>query len=325
VAPALLSAVDVWNYIRVTSMVHPYSDENLKAASYQVRMGGRFIRWEQGRKIEQNIAEGGSITLPANSISFVQTESTFRLPHYMALRFNLQISHVHRGILLGTGPVVDPGFQGKLLIPLHNLTSDPYTIAATEPLIWVEFTKTTFGQRQPEAEHEDRNWERYLFPEDKKHLSPDQYFRRANDLNPIESSIPNVIAQSSHKLDEATAAAADARVGAQAAKRAAEESAAQSAAADKKLLSWGIVGILGAIIAVLGFYLQAISVVQSASSSIAGAEQIVKQAKAAGAADQAEAEKILRLEHRIGDLERRTSAPRSETAADRKAGSAAAP
>ncbi len=30
-------------------------------------------------------------------------------------------SIVYKGLLLGTGPIVDPGFVGKLYIPLHKL------------------------------------------------------------------------------------------------------------------------------------------------------------------------------------------------------------
>lgn len=55
----------------------------------------------------------------------------------------MQIKHVHRGLLLGTGPLVDPGYWGKLCIPLHNLTDEEYCIPADEGLIWIEFTKTT--------------------------------------------------------------------------------------------------------------------------------------------------------------------------------------
>jgi prefoldin subunit 5 len=44
-------------------------------------------------------------------------------------------------LLLGTGPIVDPGFNGKLFIPLHNLTSNRYVIKKNAQLISVEFTK----------------------------------------------------------------------------------------------------------------------------------------------------------------------------------------
>jgi hypothetical protein len=56
------------------------------------------------------------------------------------------------GPLLGTGPLVDPGFRGKLLIPMHNLTASDYELATKEALIWIEFTKTTYNCEPIESE-----------------------------------------------------------------------------------------------------------------------------------------------------------------------------
>ena len=90
------------------------------------------------------------VVIAANSIVFVECDLDFRLPDFLALRFNLHIRHVHRGLLLGTGPLVDPGYWGKLCIPLHNLTDEDYLIPRTEGLIWIEFTKTSlFQQKEP--------------------------------------------------------------------------------------------------------------------------------------------------------------------------------
>lgn len=33
----------------------------------------------------------------------------------MVLRFNLSVSNAYKGVLLGTGPIVDPGFEGSCL------------------------------------------------------------------------------------------------------------------------------------------------------------------------------------------------------------------
>lgn len=76
-----------------------------------------------------------------NSIAFVTLEPMFRIPDYLALRFNLKIVHVYKGLLLGTGPLVDPGFVGRLSIPLHNLTANTYTFHAGDGIIQMEFTK----------------------------------------------------------------------------------------------------------------------------------------------------------------------------------------
>ena len=190
---ALLSSAEIEAYARVTGMLDPFDPKSLKSASYEAHIGGRFIMWdENGKRITKLVGRNENLTLPANSISFIQIEPDFRLPDYIAIRFNLRITHVHRGILLGTGPLVDPGFQGKLLIPLHNLTASPYSINTKEALIWIEFTKTTFGFK-PGEEDAHYQGEFYGFPQDKMWLTPDEYLRKANGTEPIRSSIPDAI------------------------------------------------------------------------------------------------------------------------------------
>lgn len=206
---ALLSSAEIADYARVTGMLHPFSMQQLKSASYEVFMGGQVISWDgAGLRIEENIEKGDPLTLKANSIVFVEVKPTFRLPNYIAIRFNLRITHVHRGLLLGTGPLVDPGFRGKLLIPLHNLTSSDYSIDTNEALIWIEFTKTTFGV-EPDEELALRPRDFRGFPKPKRDWKPDQYLRKANGPNPIQSSIPAAIAVSAAAAKQAEISAAN--------------------------------------------------------------------------------------------------------------------
>jgi deoxycytidine triphosphate deaminase len=210
---ALLSSVEILDYAQVTGMLYPFQVEQLKSASYEVYIGGEVIWWDgKGRKQKRTIKRGDPLILEANSIVFAQVEPNFRLPNYIAIRFNLRITHVHRGLLLGTGPLVDPGFHGKLLIPLHNLTSTPYELDTTEALIWVEFTKTTFGFEPDEGlAYKPRSAFFKGFPPDKRDTSPDRYLRKANGGNPIQSSIPVAITQSAESARKAEASAARTR------------------------------------------------------------------------------------------------------------------
>ena len=190
---ALLSSAEIEAYARVTGMLDPFHPKSLKSASYEAHIGGRFILWdENGKKIDTSVKRGDPINLPANSISFIEVEPNFRLPNYIAIRFNLRITHVHRGILLGTGPLVDPGFEGKLLIPLHNLTAFDYQINTKDALIWIEFTKTTFTYKSG-ADYPHYEGTFCKFPEEKMWLTPDDYLRKASGSQSIRSSIPDVI------------------------------------------------------------------------------------------------------------------------------------
>lgn len=141
---ALLNSADIFQYVAKTGMIYPFDSDKLQGASYEVAIRGTVIWWDEEKKeehIEQLVKPGDSFKLEPNSIAFVTLEPMFRIPDYIALRFNLKIVHVYKGLLLGTGPLVDPGFVGRLSIPLHNLTSNTYIFRAGDGMIQMEFTK----------------------------------------------------------------------------------------------------------------------------------------------------------------------------------------
>ena len=194
VKPSLLSDDFIDQYIRATGLICPYyrggrKRPRLKKASYEGRIGNAY-KFNDENKIEKIDFIGGVLTIPANAIVFVECDLDFRLPSYIALRFNLQIRHVHRGLLLGTGPLVDPGYWGKLCIPLHNLTSEDYSIPITAGLIWIEFTKLISNVDWPSAPlAHDEYWDvkKFLINAAQPY---DEKLRRVG----IRNSIPTAVA-----------------------------------------------------------------------------------------------------------------------------------
>ena len=151
IQPALLNSADIKKYVDRGCLIerdvfYDKLDKRLKTASYEMRFLGELHRWDTKNDgtLEpccMKIRYGDAVKLPGNSITYLWMKEKLLLPEYIAARFNLHIRHVHKGILLGTGPMVDPGFSGSLLIPLHNLTNNDYEIDGGEGIIWVEFTK----------------------------------------------------------------------------------------------------------------------------------------------------------------------------------------
>ncbi|SEO84091.1 dCTP deaminase domain-containing protein [Aquisalimonas asiatica] len=204
IEPALLNSWDVHRYIRRTGMVYPYSYDHLKSASYSICVGNKIYYWDDsGNPKGGELKDGEPFELPKNSIVFVETLETFRLPDYIAIRFNLKIDLVHKGILLGTGPLVDPGYEGKLLIPLHNLTSNTYQLYSGQTFVWVEFTKTSAWpawREEGESDYPEPGFR--PFPKRKKNLSSVEYLTNAFP-SAIRSSIPDVLWQTKSKADQA--------------------------------------------------------------------------------------------------------------------------
>lgn len=205
----LLTSHHIIEVVKETGVVSPffYSEglrkDRLKKAAYEGRIGSKAYIYKDKNCPERifDSSKDEYLKVPRNSIVFVESDLDFRIPDFIALRFNLQIQHVHRGLLLGTGPLIDPGFWGKLCIPLHNLTDEDYEIPHDEGLIWIEFTKTTLPPdkadkaRAPQASATER----------KEHWDVEKFLHKAAEQFkghkvPIKSSLPTM-------FDEATASA----------------------------------------------------------------------------------------------------------------------
>jgi deoxycytidine triphosphate deaminase len=243
---SLLSSAEIHDYVRVTGLLHPFNSSGLKSASYEAHIGGEFIRWdESGNRVDRELKKGSRCVLPANSLTFVQVEPYLRLPNYIAVRFDLRNMHVHRGLLLGTGLLVDPGFSGKLLIPLHNLTATDYDLDTTQPLIWMEFTKTTF-QIKP-VENEASTTRHFIgFPPTELNISADAHLRKANAGNPIRSAIPAAMASAQASAQEAVSWARTLAIG---------------------TLAGVAITVLGLAVALYSYFGQMHALVQNAQSS----------------------------------------------------------
>ncbi|MBN8818386.1 MAG: hypothetical protein J0I80_06660 [Sphingomonas sp.] len=221
----LLTSRHILEVVNKTGVISPFffseglRKDRLKKAAYEGRIGSKAYIYKD-KNCPERIFDSSTdefLVVPRNSIVFVESDLDFRIPDFIALRFNLQIQHVHRGLLLGTGPLIDPGFWGKLCIPLHNLTDEDYEIPRDEGLIWIEFTKTTLssnatdkarppqgGTTEPRKEHWDV--EKFL------HKAAEQF---KGHKVPIKSSLPTMFNEANAAVTksakDATSAAEEAR------------------------------------------------------------------------------------------------------------------
>lgn len=224
VATALLNSADIKAYVKTTGMIYPFDEKELQGASYKVKIGGEVIYWEydnhpakkkHAKKIKLNLEKSlDGFDLAPNSIAFVALEPCFRIPEYMALRFNLKIKHIYKGLLLGTGPLVDPGFSGKLFIPLHNLTCNTYHFKYGDTLITMEFTKLSgtarWGNLGGESSHSEEYKEENIPPQRDVEI----YLSNAlnNDrLDSVVSSIPDALYEGKKQVKQSQKEAATIR------------------------------------------------------------------------------------------------------------------
>lgn len=249
IAPSLLNSADTDDYMRVAAVVHPYDAGKRKTASYPLSVGNEIAFWDAARPQDRPIRElapDGQVVIPPNSLIYVRTAERFQLPNYMAVRFNLHIDLVHKGLLLGTGPLVDPGFSGRLMVPLHNLTSNTYMLQVGDDFIWAEFTKTSLVDEWTKAcpARPKRTGALVDFPDRKVDRSLADYVYSAQKGHPVlqrglshaglQNAIPDAIERARDKAAEA------------------KRSAGKAKRKVTVLTGFGILGILGAFGTLVG-------------------------------------------------------------------------
>ena len=250
IAPALLNSHDIAQYVERGCLLEAtnFKPKRLKPASYEMRFLGTLYDWKLKNGVRKKrcreITEDQYVKIGKNSISYLWMQERLYLPEYIAARFNLRIGAVHKGILLGTGPLIDPGFGGRLLIPLHNLTDNDYALRGGEGIIWVEFTKVSNHRYWlQDTKERKRPAELVEFPSDRVMDDPNDYFTKARAEQGVQSAFRGA-------LDDARSAAIAAR-------KTAEE-------IDKRSMRVGVVGLLGVAVGLTAVVLSALVLVFSA-------------------------------------------------------------
>ena len=161
IPPALLNSADITRYAREGYLVSDFNEERLKSAAYQMRFLGTLYYWENDqdglREIKEPICpKRRTRSQKTPSPTFSRRRSFYCLS--TSPPESTFVSHSStKACCWGTGPLVDAGFQGSLLVPLHNLTSNDYTIRGGEPVIWAEFTKLSPHKYWRQDCREDRS------------------------------------------------------------------------------------------------------------------------------------------------------------------------
>lgn len=220
IAPALLHAGHIASYAVAAGMIDPFEVEALeKPATYLVSLEGP-VRYLDSNGRVQSFYLSSAVSIPneadvrrefilePNSLCYVTLKPTFRMPSYLAGRFNLLIRDVYRGLLVGTGPLVDPGFVGRLSIPVHNFTSRSYRLRADEGFVYFEFTK--LGGKRGKSSTQKPGWlnpsidDHPPFPSSKKKRKTlDDYIDQATNSGPAQNALPGELKRIRETADRA--------------------------------------------------------------------------------------------------------------------------
>jgi len=138
--PGLLLSDRISYYAQKCKMIQPFDAKELRSLYYTLHVGDEY--WVGREKHE--VSEGGIVEIKPNGLVYIRIKEFLNIPFYIVARYSLCVMMVYRGLILDNGLQIDPGFRGNIHVPVYNFTDDTKYLKRDDPLLSMEFTKTSF-------------------------------------------------------------------------------------------------------------------------------------------------------------------------------------
>src|SRR5512133_3927401 len=120
-------------------VIEPFEERQIQPATYDLRVGRFGATTSSKRKV--NIEENGFLIVEPGDFAVVEILEAVKLDPSHTARFGLRSKYARKGLIATTGTQIDPGFEGRLIIGLTNLTPKPISLPFKDDFVSVEFHK----------------------------------------------------------------------------------------------------------------------------------------------------------------------------------------
>jgi deoxycytidine triphosphate deaminase len=138
VVGGVLGGDEIRLYCSMFGMIRKYDEQYLRRAAYTLTVGERAR--VAGNSVQ--VRNGEPLRIAARGSATVVPAEVLVVPHYLVAHFGLTVGLAQQGLLLGAGPQVDPGYQGALSCPVHNLTDGDIELELGRRFLHVELVRT---------------------------------------------------------------------------------------------------------------------------------------------------------------------------------------
>ncbi|MBI4728678.1 MAG: dCTP deaminase [Acidobacteria bacterium] len=127
--------------------IEPFDEGVLQPASYDLRVGEHAYA-SSGREL-LNLADRGLIVLEPGEFAIVETRERVHLSARTAAQIGLRSEFARRGLLMLSGPQIDPGFEGILVVRVINLAPHAISLPYQAPFLTTQFFELSEPVRRP--------------------------------------------------------------------------------------------------------------------------------------------------------------------------------
>lgn len=141
----VLSKTDIKEYCKKYGLIEPYNEKLVQTCSYDLTFGGEYYYYQKkdGNRIKVRSLKSADdkLYIPADAICYVLTEESVKMPNNLTASISLSFGLIKKGVMLAAQPPYDPGYEGKTVALLHNLSDEEVEISKGEHILNIIFNE----------------------------------------------------------------------------------------------------------------------------------------------------------------------------------------
>ena len=162
----ILAETELKKAIAEDRLIHGGRASAVEGVKYDFALGTHMLFGGKAPMDVSKLPEGerANLVIRPGELVYVMSEETVDLPNDMRADLSLKRKISHLGIMVLGGSSVDPGYKGKLIFALYNLSTRPFPLQAGNKLIAAQFYRLGPEEQPPATSKPPESL--YAFPDD---------------------------------------------------------------------------------------------------------------------------------------------------------------
>lgn len=128
-------------------VIEPYEENQIQPASYDLRIGSQGATTSKKKLID--IKNDGFLLLEPGDFGILTTFEVIKFNAQHVGRIGLRSKFSRKGIIATTGPQIDPGYEGRLIVGITNPTPQPVTLPFKDDILTIEIHRLEEPSTKP--------------------------------------------------------------------------------------------------------------------------------------------------------------------------------
>ncbi|MGB8217707.1 MAG: dCTP deaminase [Candidatus Methanoperedens sp.] len=137
---------EIKRLIKNGNLIKEFDEKSIKESSYEIRVGSYF---DFETKKPEPLSEGEVIGLKENCFALLGSMEHFNIPKDVTALMWLRSTYARDGWTPWFQGLVDPGYEGKVTIVLHNITSSTRAIWGGDRICHIRFNRMMEATEKP--------------------------------------------------------------------------------------------------------------------------------------------------------------------------------